>query len=143
MALASFRWIVVSALATADEALDQLVYRPAVVKLFSWLPRWWLCDLAQASMALDNRWKLGYWAAAGIAPSGVCEACGGRAAIHVVRGSVSDSDADAISSERVWFLDERPVYLCGWCSIRTPIQDQTDLNAALAEARARSIAWRW
>ncbi len=135
--------MVVAAMAMADEALDELVYRPAVVKLFAWLPRWWLCDLAQASIALDDHWKLGYWAAAGIAPHGVCEACGRRAAIHVVGGRDPDCDAEAVPGEGVWFLDNRPVYLCGWCSIRTPIEDQTDLNAALAEARARSIAWRW
>jgi len=84
MAPLSFRWMVVRLLAIVDEALDQLLYRPAVVRLFSWLPRWWLCDVARVSMALDDRRRLGYWAAAGIAPGGVCEACGRRAAIHVV-----------------------------------------------------------
>ena len=75
MALPSFRRMVVDALVTADAALHQLVYRPSVVKLFSWLQFWWLCDLAQASMALDNCWKRGYWAAASPAPRGVCQAC--------------------------------------------------------------------
>jgi hypothetical protein len=140
MRLPPFPWMVVSALAIADETVDQLLYRPAIVKLFSWLPRWWLCDLARASMALDNPWQLGYWAAAGIAPGGACEACGRRAAIHVIGG---DCDAKAQAAEPIWFLDKRPVYLCGWCSIRTPIRNQSDLDEAFREARARSIAWRW
>jgi hypothetical protein len=141
MGLPSFRSMVVNPLATVDDALDQLLYRPAVVKLFSWLPRWWLCDLARASTALDARWRLGYWATAGIAPGDACEACGRRAAIHIIGGS--HANADATPGEPVWFLDSGPVHLCDWCSIRTPIQDHTDLHAALTEARARSIAWRW
>lgn len=92
-------------------------------------------------MALDDRWRLGYWAAAGIAPSGVCEACGRRAAIHVVGGQ--DADEDALPGDQVGFLDSHPVYLCGWCPIRTPIQDRSDLDTALKEARTKSIAWRW
>jgi hypothetical protein len=42
-------------LATIDAALDKLLYRPAVVKLFCWLPRWWQCDLARASMIPAGR----------------------------------------------------------------------------------------
>jgi hypothetical protein len=88
-------------------------------------------------MALDKHWKSGYWADAGIAPGGVCEACGRRAAIHVIGGS--EVDADALPGEVVWFLYNRPVYLCGWCVIRTPIRDQADLDAALTESRAKSV----
>jgi hypothetical protein len=134
--------MVVRVLATIDAALDELLYRPAVVKLFCWLPRWWQCDLARASMVLDDRWGLGYWTAAGIAPGSACDACGRRAAIHVVGGR--DADDEALPEGHPgWFLDNHPVHLCGWCSIRTPITDQPDLDAALQEARTRSIAWRW
>ncbi len=135
MAPLSFRWMVVRLLAIVDEALDQLLYRPAVVRLFSWLPRWWLCDVGRVSMALDDRRRLGYWAAAGIAPGGVCEACGRRAAIHVV--GRSEWGEEALPGDAGWFLDNHPMYLCGWCSIRTPIEDQADLDAALKEAPAR------
>src|SRR6266702_832586 len=45
--MASARRLVVAALAYADLAVDDVLYRPAVVKAFVWLPRWWLCDLAR------------------------------------------------------------------------------------------------
>ena len=59
-------------MAKADQALDEVLYRPAVVKPFQWLPRWWLCDLAKLSMRLDDRWAVGYWDDVGIAPGGPC-----------------------------------------------------------------------
>jgi hypothetical protein len=65
---------VIRVLASLDDAVDQVLYRLAVVKLFCWLPRWWQCDLARASIVLDARWRVGYWAAAGISPDGSCEA---------------------------------------------------------------------
>ena len=30
-----------------DEALDELLYRPEIVKAFVWIPRWWRCDMAK------------------------------------------------------------------------------------------------
>jgi hypothetical protein len=45
--------LIVIGLRKLDEAIDEVVYRPAVVKAFMWLPRWYLCDLARASIALD------------------------------------------------------------------------------------------
>ena len=36
----------VAMLAKADELLDEVLYRPAIVKASAWLPRWWRCDLA-------------------------------------------------------------------------------------------------
>ncbi len=53
--------VVIRVLAKVDEAVDEVLYRPAVVKVFQWAPRWWLCDLAKLSMALDDRWNVGYW----------------------------------------------------------------------------------
>jgi hypothetical protein len=135
----SWRWQVVQTLGTVDGWLDQLLYRPAVVKLFTWLPRWWLCDLARLSIALDDRWGLGYWDAAGIAPGGACQACGRRAAIHVFGGL--DPDDEPLPDDPVWFLDTHPVHLCGWCSLPSPIQDQAELDAMLKQARARSVTW--
>jgi hypothetical protein len=79
-------------MAVADEVIDEVLYRPAVVKAFAWLPRWWLCELAKVSMALDDCWGVGYWDEAGIAPGGPCEACGRRASIHVVGGLCDDED---------------------------------------------------
>lgn len=45
---------VVVAIAVIHGAFDEVLYRPAVVKAFSWLPRWWLCDPAKLSIALDE-----------------------------------------------------------------------------------------
>ena len=59
---------VVAALAKLDEAVDEVLYRPLVVKLFVRAHRWWLCDLAKLSMVLADRWSIGYWDDVGIAP---------------------------------------------------------------------------
>lgn len=128
--------LLIRALAKADEALDAVLYRPAVVKAFIWLPRWWLCDLAKLSIALDDRWQVGYWDEAGIFPGGPCEACGRRASIHVHGGL--DPDEEAMGS----FLESRPVSTCGWCQLGTILND-VDLKRELALARADSVGWRW
>ena len=125
-------------MAAVDEALDEVLYRPAVVKAFAWLPRWWCCDLAKLSMVLDDRWNVGYWERAGIAPGRSCDACARRASIHVVGGR-DDEFPDGVGS----WLDDRPVYLCGWCQLRGEIDSQSDLEAALGEAREDSVSWRW
>ena len=41
------------------------------------------------------------------------------------------------------FLDEHPIYLCGWCHLDGEINDAAQLEGALAEARTRSVSWRW
>ncbi len=130
--------MVVLAMAKVDEALDEVLYRPAVVKAFTWLPRWWLCDLARLSMVLDDRWNLGYWERAGIAPGRPCEACRRRASIHIVGGTADEFPEDVGS-----FLDDRPVYLCGWCHLEGEINVPAQLEAALADAGRRSVSWRW
>ena len=131
------RHVVVGALARLDELLDGLLYRPAVVKAFSWLPRWWLCDLAKLSMRLDDRWQTEWWSDVGIFPGRPCEACGPRASIHVY-GGLDDSD-EALGD----FLESRPVHLCGWCHLGEPVKSEEDLDRALASARTASISWRW
>jgi hypothetical protein len=128
--------VLIRVLAKADEALDEVLYRPAVVKAFIWLPRWWLCDLAKLSIALDDRWQVGYWDEDGIFPGGPCEACGRRASIHVLGGLEPDEEAMG------WFLESRPVSTCGWCHLGT-ILNEADLERELALARADSVAWRW
>jgi hypothetical protein len=75
------RRALVRALAVTDAAIDEVLYRPAVVKAFARLSRWWNCDLARLSMRLDDRWGTGYWDEAGIAPGAPCDARGRRAAI--------------------------------------------------------------
>jgi len=44
--------------------VDEVAYRPVVVKITRWLPRWWCCQLAHLSMKLDKRWDTGYWKSA-------------------------------------------------------------------------------
>lgn len=130
------RRTLVHGLAKADQALDEVLYRPAVVKAFAWLPRWWLCDLAKLSMKLDDRWGTGWWQAVGIEPDGPCEACGRRAAIHVYGGSW---DEEPLAD----YLAVRPVRVCGWCQLGSPLLNEADLKRELRLARADSIAWRW
>jgi hypothetical protein len=127
----------VVAIAKVDEALDEVLYRPAVVKAFAWLPRWWLCDLAKVSIALDDRWGVGYWDENGIAPGDPCEACGRRAAIHVV-GGLEPGDEPLGD-----YMDDRPVYTCGWCHLTGVMLDEEDIQRELALARADSVSWRW
>ncbi len=94
-----------------DEALDQVLYRPAVVRAFLWVPRWWLCDLAKLSIWLDKRWSTGWWEEEGIEPGGPRQACGRRGAIHVLGGPGPGGEHFDD------FLETHPVYLCGWCPI--------------------------
>ena len=127
------------ALARADEAVDEVLYRPAVVKAFDWLPRWWLCDLAKLSVALDDRWGLGYWNAVGHRPGEACEACGRRAAIHVYGGPGDDeSPVDTSSAPEM-----PPVYVCGWCQLRGRLDGPEGIATALSEARRESVSWSW
>ena len=132
------RRLLVLALEKADEALDEVLYRPAVVKAFAWLPRWWLCDLAKLSMRLDERWSTGYWRdRLDFGPYGVCEACGRRAAIHVCGGVVPEEEPIGD------YLEGRPVHTCGWCHLRGLILDESDVQRELAAARRYSVAWKW
>jgi hypothetical protein len=130
----------VRALAVTDAAIDEVLYRPAVVKAFVRLPRWWNCDLARLSMRLDDRWGTGYWDEAGIAPGGPCDACGRRAAIHMLGGPPDDPQEDDAPR---WYLEDHPVHLCGWCRIEGRIDDAAALEAALTAARPKSVSWRW
>jgi hypothetical protein len=138
---------VVVSLAKADEVLDEVLYRPAVVKAFAWLPRWWLCDLAKLSVGLDGRWDIGYWDHDWIIPGGKCDACGRRASIHVYPGASDDSDDSVRAPPRLGpAIPELPcpdggdLYLCGWCHLRGGGED---LASELRAAREDSVACRW
>jgi hypothetical protein len=136
--------VVIRSMARADDLLDAIVYRPAVVKAFTWLPRWWLCDLAKLSMVLDDHWGVGYWDQAWKVPGQPCEACGRRASIHVFGGQADDDHSDeADEADEGRFLNDRVVHLCGWCHIEGPILTQDDLTRELAAAARDSVAWRW
>lgn len=128
--------IVVVVLAKMDEVLDVVLYRPAVVKAFLWLPRWWLCDLARLSMRLDDDWGTGYWENAVIVPGAPCEACGRRASIHVYGGPDPEIGVHD-------YIEIHPVHVCGWCHLEGPLMNEADVERELALARADSVAWRW
>ena len=55
------RRVTVSFLSAVHRVVDWLVYRPAVVRLFVFLPRWWNCNLVRLSTCLNARWNAEYW----------------------------------------------------------------------------------
>jgi hypothetical protein len=125
--------------------VDDIAYRPAVLKLTRALPTWWHCQLAHLSMRLDDRWGTGYWDSEGApaAPDGLCEACGRRAAYFVVGGSEEhpgEAPVDGLD-----YLDANEVQICGWCQpvFPEPPRTKEGVERALVEAGERSIAWRW
>lgn len=143
MSRRAVRLIVLREMNRVCTGVDALVYRPAVVRLTKRLPVWWHCQLAHASMALDDRWGTGYWDSdsAPAAPAGLCHACERRAAWLTVGGS-EDENGER-DGERD-FLDDHQIHLCGWCQLdlsRRP-QDRAELDAILADAGERSIGWR-
>jgi hypothetical protein len=134
---------VVSGLDRACQLVDEVAYRPAVVRLTMPLPRWWRCELAQLSMWLDVRWGLGVWESADgltVAPHGLCDVCGRRPANIQIGGSWEDLGVEDRSS----YMKTHPLRVCYWCRLPAgPIEDDDQLAAAIADARARSISWRW
>lgn len=133
----------IRALNTACCGVDDVAYRPFVVKLTEGLPRWWRCDLAKLSMRLDEHWGTGYWESekAPAVPGGLCEACRRRAAWTQVGGTYPGLEDEPPTT----YLDSRPVYLCGWCSLDTSSEprDEHDLEPILKAAGKRSVSWRW
>ncbi|MFN2472003.1 MAG: hypothetical protein ABR583_13655 [Gaiellaceae bacterium] len=133
------RRLTVCALNAACYAIDEVAYRPAVVRLTERLPRWWRCELGRLAAWLDERWDTGVWGEfAG--PGGACDACGRRAA-WLDLGGIDPDDPDSED-----FLARHRIVLCGWCDLDPawfPIEDAETLRAALAGARARSVSWRW
>jgi hypothetical protein len=137
-----FKLAIVRALNAACTAIDAMAYRPAVVRLTLRLPSWWQCQLAHLSMALDARWRTGYWKSenAPAAPDGPCDACGRRAAWLLV-GGWGEDEADSAES----YLADHTVKLCGWCQLEfdQPPRSHEELQGLLSDAGARSISWRW
>jgi hypothetical protein len=134
----SARRALVVALAKADRVVDEVLYRPAVVKAFMWFPRWWQCDFAQTSIRLDDRWSTGYWTDDDFHPGGACEACGRRAAVWVT-GERLDPEDEPIGD----YIEAHPIHHCDWCQLRGSMSTAADRDRALAAARADSISWRW
>lgn len=129
------------------DLVDAIAYRPAMVRLTRRLPFFWHCQLARASIALDERWGTGYWDSdsAPPVPEGLCDACGRRAAWLVIGGSWVDEGVDDPDEDDRDFLDDHPVHLCGWCTpgFSGRPSNQAELDAILADAGEQSIGWRW
>lgn len=127
--------------------IDEVAYRPVVVKLTHRLPWFWRCQFSLLSMKLDRRWGTGFWTApnAPPAPDRLCDACRRRAAWLEAGGHYEGIDDDA--SGELGFLASHPVNLCRWCHLDTdfnePPQTSDELEQVLREAGARSIGWRW
>jgi hypothetical protein len=134
---------VVHGLNSACEAVDEVAYRPAVVRLTLPLPRWWRCELAQLSMWLDERWHLGWWDTSDgrtVAPGGLCDICHRRPANLEVGGSSEDLGVEDDGR----YMESHPLRVCFWCQLPSGhIENDEQLAAAIADARTRSISWRW
>jgi hypothetical protein len=145
----TLRLAVVRGLDTACGLIDDVAYRPAVVKLTAALPWFWCCHLARLSQKLDERWQTGYWDGpdAPPVPNGPCEACGRRASWLVMGGLYLEEPEIFEPGEEPDFMDTRPAYLCSWCKpdgdpSNRP-RDAEELRRLLDDAGNRSIAWRW
>lgn len=129
----------VRALEIACRAMDEVLYRPAVVKAFAWVPRWWSCELAKLSITLDDRWGTSVWEGS-IVPGAPCGACGRRASISVIGGWDEDLGPEP---EEDFFLNDREIPLCGWCHVRGRTSNEEELQRALSAACRDSVSWRW
>jgi hypothetical protein len=141
---------IVGGLNAACTLVDDVAYRPAVIRLTRPLPSWWDCQLARLSMRLDDRWARGYWSSpdAPAAPGPRCQACHRRAAWLVAGGSSGDhllENDEANSDERASYLETHEVELCGWCrlDLDSTIQSKADLDRELSRAGDASTGWRW
>jgi hypothetical protein len=138
-----FRRAVVRGLDVACRGVDELAYRPAVVRATYRLPRWWNCQLARLSVALDDRWHTGVWG--DWRPDGICEVCGRRAAWLVLGGPHEDDPdlGEDFSSGAALPLDDQAMNLCFWCRLPMPVTTGEELASATDDARSRSVAWAW
>jgi hypothetical protein len=137
---------VVTGLNRCCELVDEIAYRPAVIRLTLPLPRWWRCEFSHLSMRLDARWNLGLWDTGRertLAPGGECDICHRRPAMHEVGGSMEDLGVEADGS----YMEAHPLQTCGWCKLPYgEIGNDQQFAAGISDARARSISlrrWRW
>lgn len=111
--------IVVAALAIACEAIDAVLYKSRS-RGGRKLALSWNCRLAHLSASLDRKWKTSYWAPEMI-PGPTCGIC-------CFRPSSFELGRDPRT--------DKPFLVCAWCETKL---DWSDFNAALAEARLRSL----
>jgi hypothetical protein len=140
---------IVSSLNRACCYVDEVAYRPAVVRLTSPLPRWWNCQLAEIAYRLDTRWEteiFGKWG-----PGPPCDICRRRAS-WLCMGGVPDEegyggepyDPSKHPPDGDFFMARHPLQVCYWCRPGdSPIESEEELEASIPEARSRSVAWRW
>lgn len=134
----------------ADDAVDSVFYRPAIVKALRYLPRYWQCDFARLSGYLDRQWQTGFWDVDGedgvihhVAVGPPCEACGRRASTLLI-GRMKDWDPTFPNVGDMW--DEREVELCDWCGkefCQEAVRSEDELQSELERVRKRTVSWRW
>jgi hypothetical protein len=148
MAVRFLKLTIIRTLYGACRLIDEVAYRPAVVKLTRCLPWFWCCQLAHLSIKLDERWQMGYWDASDAPPKPdrLCDACQRRAAWLEAGGHYDGIDGDGDDSKRD-YMKSHPVNLCGWCHLDVdfdaPPQNAEELKLLLEDAASRSIEWRW
>jgi len=135
---------VVSGLNQACLLVDEVAYRPAIVRLTLPLPRWWRCELAKLSVWLDRRWGLEYWGGDSdlrtMAPGQLCDVCH-RRPTSLEAGEVAVDLGDEETGD---YMESHPLKMCFWCKLpESPIESDKQLAAAIAASRAESISWRW
>lgn len=138
--------LVVQGLSLVCACVDVVVHHPVFLKLTSRLDWNWNCRLARLSIALDDRWKTGYWTEepTPLFPGPPCEACHRRPSLVVVGGWANDDeDEPDIADTAGDFLATHEISLCLWCRPKwPPLTSEKDVREALREAGERSVSWR-
>jgi hypothetical protein len=137
---------VVRGLNSACCAVDEIAYRPAIVKLTMFLPAWWTCQLARLGMWLDDHWETGYWDSdsAPCAPDAICACCRRRAGWIVVGGYANDPDWDFDQPPADDYVAWHEIYRCPYCHPDLDdVRSEEELEERFAVARRESISWRW
>ncbi len=141
---------IVTALWRMDDYVDWILLRPVTVQLFSFLPRWWQCELAKLSERLDERWKTGVWniqldpnVNERLIVGPVCDACRKRASSVTVGPMGEGGDTEG---HEQGFFDTHEIGLCSWCAPEfrdEGIESEADLQKELERVRDRTVSWRW
>ena len=131
----AMRRAIVRLLATADEAIDSLADRPAIVKATLNFPRWWMCDASRLSLALEERRSTDCWDPLDWRPGIPCEVCHRRPSIFEYGDNKAPTGIDEPSA---W-----PIRTCGWCLLSGKMSTPSEIQDEIMRARSLSISWRW
>lgn len=116
--------------------VDAVAYRPAAVKALHRWPWPWTCQLGRLAERLDSSWGTQVDT---FFPVGVCQVCERRGSWLTWGGYDPEWDDEPDPND---FAASHPVHTCGWCHIGAADSGK-GLAAAMEQAKARGIAWRW